>query len=58
MNITAVLRNLQLSDLLKDEWFIQHRRIRKLVEIEEKLGYSLVPYKGRILCRVHSLKVQ
>jgi len=40
-NITAVLRNMELSDLLKDAWFIQHRRIRKLVEIEEKLGYSL-----------------
>jgi len=40
-NITAVLRNMELSDLSKDAWFIQHRRIRKLVEIEEKLGYSL-----------------
>src|ERR1700730_11879583 len=40
-NITGVLRNLELSDLLRDAWFIQHRRIRKLVEIEEKLGYSL-----------------
>ena len=40
-NITAVLRNMELSDLLKDAWFIQHRRVRKLVEIEEKLGYSL-----------------
>jgi hypothetical protein len=40
-NITAVLRNMELSDLLRDAWFIQHRRVRKLVEIEEKLGYSL-----------------
>jgi hypothetical protein len=40
-NITAVLRDMEISDLLKDAWFIQHRRIRKLVEIEEKLGYSL-----------------
>jgi hypothetical protein len=40
-NITAVLRNLELSDLLKDAWFIQHRRIRKMVAIEEKLGFSL-----------------
>lgn len=40
-NVTAVLRDMELSDLLKDAWFIQHRRIRKLVEIEEKLGYSL-----------------
>jgi hypothetical protein len=40
-NITAVLRNMELSDLLRDAWFIQHRRIRKLVAIEEKLGFSL-----------------
>jgi len=40
-NVTAVLRNLELSDLLKDAWFIQHRRVTKLVAIEEKLGYSL-----------------
>jgi hypothetical protein len=40
-NITAVLRNMELSDLLRDAWFIQHRHIRKLVAIEEKLGFSL-----------------
>ena len=40
-NITAVLRDMETSDLLRDAWFIQHRRVRKLVEIEEKLGYSL-----------------
>jgi hypothetical protein len=40
-NITAVLRDMEISDLLRDAWFIQHRRIRKLVEIEEKLGYGL-----------------
>ena len=40
-NITAVLRDMEISDLLRDAWFMQHRRIRKLMEIEEKLGYSL-----------------
>ena len=40
-NITAVLRNMELGDLLKDAWFLQHRRIRKLAAIEEKLGFSL-----------------
>jgi hypothetical protein len=40
-NITTLLRNMELSDLLRDAWFIQHRRITKMVAIEEKLGFSL-----------------
>jgi hypothetical protein len=40
-NITTVLRNMALSDLFRDAWFIQHRRITKMVAIEEKLGFSL-----------------
>jgi hypothetical protein len=40
-NVTAILRQMEISDLLKDAWFVQHRRITKLVAIEDKLGYSL-----------------